>query len=450
MAGALTTDYRSVIVIGAGIAGLAAAWKLGCAGCRVSVLEARDRIGGRIWTIPNPQPNFPIELGAEFIHGRPREILEPFREAGTEITEVQGRSWCAFENHLRPCDFWSSIDSVLTQMDASREDESFLDFLRRTFPDNENNREAQRALGYVVGFNAADPSLVGVHWLVQGMRAEEKIEGDRSFRARNGYRDLLDVFQRKISEWPTVDIRTNKIVDQVKWERGKTEVDVRGGFGLETFEASRVLITVPLAVLKAQPGEVGAVRFEPALPRSKRSALDKLEMGKVIRVVLSFRQRFWDSIMPIGSRTTLSDMSFLLSDDEWFPTWWTTMPKKSPMITGWAPFLSAEKLSGQSRAFVIERSLQTLSRLLNVDWSMLRDNLRDAFFHDWQNDPFSRGAYSYGSVGSDGAQAELASPVSDTLFFAGEATDTTGNNGTVHGAIASGYRAATEILERFN
>lgn len=450
MAGALSSADRSVIVIGAGIAGLAAAWKLGSAGCRVSVLEARDRIGGRIWTISNPHPDFPIELGAEFIHGRPPEILDSLQEAGTEITEVEGRSWCRFDNRLRPCDFWSSIDSVLSRMDDSRPDESFMDFLRRTSPRNEPNLEAQRrALGYVVGFNAADPTLVGVHWLAQGMRAEEKIEGDRSFRARNGYRDLLDVFQREISECTAVNIRTNKVVERLKWRPGAIKLAMRGG-GTETFEASRVLITLPLAVLKAAAGEVGAVAFEPALPASKESALDKLEMGKVIRIVLSFGERFWDSILPIGSRTTLSDMSFLLSDDEWFPTWWTSMPNKLPTITGWAPFLCAEKLSSQSREFVVERSLQTLSQLLNVDCGMLRDRLRNAFFHDWQSDPFSRGAYSYGKVGSDGAQQALASPVANTLFFAGEATDTTGNNGTVHGAIASGYRAAKQILESFN
>jgi monoamine oxidase len=449
MASALTTGDRSVIVIGAGIAGLAAAWKLGQASCRVSVLEARDRIGGRIWTLSTPEPGFPIELGAEFIHGRPPEILDPLQEAGAEIAEVEGRSWCAFENQLRPCDFWSSIDSVLSQMDASRPDESFLDFLQRTSSATENNRDAQeRALGYVVGFNAADPALVGVHWLVRGLGAEAKIDGDRSFRPGNGYSDLLNLFQRKISGRGNVNIHTGKIVERVKWERGKTEVAIRGLGGLETFSASRVLITLPLSLLKAPPGQAGVVRFEPALPAAKVSALDQLEMGNVIRIVLWFRERFWDRL-PVGSSTNSSDMSFLLSDDEWFPTWWTSMPKKLPIITGWGPFLCAEKLSGQGREFVVERSLQTLGRLLNVDHRMLRRGLRDAFFHDWQNDPFSRGAYSYGKVGSDGAQEELASPVADTVFLAGEATDTTGNNGTVHGAIASGYRAASQILESF-
>lgn len=451
MAGTLTTDERSVIVIGAGIAGLAAASKLGSAGCRVSVVEARERIGGRIWTITNPQPSFPVELGAEFIHGRAPEIFEPLLEAGAEITEVEGRSWCAFEDRIRPCDFWSSIDSVLAKMDASRPDESFLNFLRRTSPENENNREARRrALGYVVGFNAADPALVGVHWLAQEMRAEEKIEGDRGFRAGNGYRDLLDAFQEKISKCRSVNIRTGNVVERVKWEPGKAEVAVRSAAGFETLRASRALISLPLAVLKAPAGEVGAVRFEPALPAPKLAAFDKLEMGKVIRIVLCFRARFWDGLAPTGSSKTLSDMSFLLSDDEWFPTWWTTMPKKLPIIAGWAPFQCAEQLSGKSREFVVEQSLQTLGKLLKVDHRMLRDGLRGAFFHDWQSDPFSRGAYSYGKVGSDGAQAALASPVDETLFFAGEATDTTGNNGTVHGAIASGYRAANGILKTFN
>ena len=440
-----------MIVIGAGIAGLAAASELGSGGCRVSVLEGRDRIGGRIWSLSIPHLDFSIELGAEFIHGRPPEILGPLQQSGAQIIEVQGRSWCAFENRLRPCDFWSSIDSVLAQMDDSRPDESFLDFLRRAFPDSEKTGEAQRrALGYVVGFNAADPMLVGVHWLVQGMRAEEKIDGDRSFRTGNGYRDLLEVFHRNISECRNVSIRTSKVVERVTWGRGKAEVIVRGSAKYEAFCASRVLITLPLALLKAPAGEVGAVVFEPALPDEKIAAVDKLEMGKVMRIVLLFRERFWDSITPTGSRASLSDMSFLLSDDEWFPTWWTSMPKKLPIITGWAPFRCAEHLSGQSGEFIVEHGLQTLGKLLNVDHRMLRDGLARAFFHDWQNDPFSRGAYSYGKVGSDGAHAALASPIDQTLFFAGEATDTTGNNGTVHGAIASGYRAAAEILESFS
>jgi monoamine oxidase len=143
-------------------------------------------------------------------------------------------------------------------------------------------------------------------------------------------------------------------------------------------------------------------------------------------------------------------MSFLFGQDDWFPTWWTANPAKIPIITGWAPFRSAERLSGKSPSFVAEHSLQTLSTLLRVSQSELEKILEDAHFHDWQTDPYSRGAYSYGKVGANEAQQILTEPIDDTLYFAGEATDTTGNNGTVHGAIASGYRAAQQILNATN
>jgi monoamine oxidase len=213
-------------------------------------------------------------------------------------------------------------------------------------------------------------------------------------------------------------------------------------------QAPHVLITLPISLLKAEPGQPGIVQFEPSLPREKIRALDNLEMGKVIRVVLCFRERFWDSIKPpAGGGASLADMSFLFSQDEWFPTWWTSMPRKAPIITGWAPFRCAEGLSGRGHSFVTDRSLQTLGGLLGPSVQELQDLLREAYFHDWQVDPFSLGAYSYGKVGANEAQQVLAEPVDSTLFLAGEAIDTSGHNGTVHGAIASGYRAARQILQ---
>lgn len=122
------------------------------------------------------------------------------------------------------------------------------------------------------------------------------------------------------------------------------------------------------------------------------------------------------------------------------------MPEKLPIITAWAPFRCAERLSGKSRCDVIERALQTLGRLLSIPATELAELLDESYFHDWQSDPFSRGAYSYCAVGADGAQNTLARPLENTLFFAGEATDTTGHNGTVHSAIASGVRAAREMI----
>jgi monoamine oxidase len=442
----------AVIVIGAGVAGLAAACKLGRAGIAVHIVEARDRVGGRVFTHLNPGGDCPIELGAEFIHGKPPEILDLLRKTKTEITEVQGDAWCADEDRLSPCGFWDEVDQILQKMDDSKPDESFAAFLDRCCRSPETKaqvRAKQRAQSYVSGFNAADPALVGVHWLVKEMQAEEKIEGGRAFRCHNGYRDLLDIFQQEIKNY-NITVHTETVVQQVYWNAGSVKVKVRDQKSESTLEARRVLITLPVSLLKAPIGQPCVVQFTPELPSDKKAALDKLEMGKVIRVTLRFRERFWDSIKPAGARGSLSNMSFLFGQDDWFPTWWTANPAKSPIITGWAPFRCAERFSGKTPSFVVEHSLQTLSALLRMSQSELQNILEDAHFHDWQTDPFSLGAYSYGKVGANEAQQVLTEPIQDIIYFAGEATDTTGNNGTVHGAIASGYRAAKQILNSAN
>ena len=194
-------------------------------------------------------------------------------------------------------------------------------------------------------------------------------------------------------------------------------------------------------------GQLGAIEFVPQLPAEKIASLGKVEMGEIVRVVLQFRDRFWERITPRNdSPKSLSEMSFLFSEDEFFPTWWTSMPKKLPIITGWAAFRSAEQLGRLDRSHIIKRSLETLASLVGASLKLIENQLQATYFYDWQRDPFSRGAYSYGKVGASAAQKALAAPVANMLFFAGEATDTTGSNGTVHGAIASGYRAAKEII----
>jgi monoamine oxidase len=448
-----SVNKNSVLVIGAGISGLAAAVKLAEAGLPVTILEARDRVGGRIFTRHDDDSPVPIELGAEFIHGMAPEIVEPLQQMNAAITEVEGDNWCVSNGRLSQCKFFAQIDKILGKMDANAPDESFLTFLERCFPNKKNDLELEEArrhaIGYVTGFNAADPAQVSVHWLVQEMEAEERIQGQRAFRPVDGYAPLVRFFRRRFEQAGGV-IHTGTVAERVNWRRGHAEITMRAtdkSSGESKMTAAKALITLPLALLKAHVGETGAIEFRPTLPRKKLDALDRLEMGKVIRVVLRFRHRFWETLTPSrGDEKTLGRMSFLFSDDQWFPTWWTTAPRESPIITAWAPFRAAERLSGQREAFVIDQCLNTLSQLLSVSPSKLQDEFAAAYFHDWQGDPFARGVYSYAKVGADGAQQELAAPLENTLFFAGEATDTSGNTGTVHGAIASGYRAASEIL----
>ncbi len=440
-----------VVVIGAGIAGLAAARELGGAGLSVCVLEARDRIGGRIYSTHDSATDTEIPLGAEFIHGKPDEIWSHLQDAGIRIAEVDGEAWCVSDGGLSQCEFFAEVDSILEKMDDSRPDESFLDFLERQPAQTpEQQRARQRAIRYVSGFNAAAPAHVGVHWLVQEMRAEASVEGDRVFRPEGGYPKLVELFQKQCSQGAQ-SIRTESVATQVRWTPGRAEVSVRSHDGSSVITTPALLVTLPLSLLKAKPGEAGAIEFSPSLPGPKLNAMERIEMGEVLRVTLRFRERFWDHVSPSGYKgKTLHNLGFLLSEDPWVPTWWTTSPVMVPIITGWAPWISGERLSGRDRAFVRERCVQSLARLLQLTPQHLSELLEDFYYHDWQTDPFSRGAYSYGKVGSDGAFEALAAPVDGTLYFAGEATDTSGNNGTVHGAIASGYRAAREIMERKN
>ena len=439
---------KEIIIIGAGIAGLSAAAKLGKAGFVVTLVEARDRIGGRMFTKHDPSCNAAVELGAEFIHGKPNEIWDLVRSNHLDTTEMDGDNWCLRNGELSTCDFFSEVDEILEKMDEHSPDISFTDFLQQCCPTDDSAK--QWALGYVQGFHAADPKLVSVHSLVKGTRADEAIEGDRGFRIQGGYAALLQVLERQLRELDIVP-RLNTVVDHISWKPGKVEVSARDASGSVRLVADAALISLPLGVLQAKAGQPGAVNFVPELPAIKQDALQHLVMGHVIRVTLCFRERFWKDLLPPHSKQskTLDHMGFLLSRDEWFPTWWTRVPEELPLIVGWAPFPSADKLSGKTEGFVVDKALEALARLLELEKNQLASLLTAAYTYDWQSDPFSRGAYSYVKVGGDTAEHDLGVPLDSTLFFAGEATEVTGHNGTVHGAIASGKRAATEIIKTF-
>jgi monoamine oxidase len=210
----------------------------------------------------------------------------------------------------------------------------------------------------------------------------------------------------------------------------------------------RAVITLPLGVLRAPSDAPGGVRFDPEL-KEKQEAINKLAMGAVTKIVMRFRERFLERrvfpTQPSGRR--LPPLGFLHSRDEYFPTWWSSLPLRAPILTGWAGGLAAERLAPRGDEFVVGRAPDSLGRLLGLRRERLADLLIAWYTRDWQADPYSRGAYSYIPVGGQDAPRLLAEPIEDTLFFAGEATDLDGQNGTVHGAMASGRRAAGEIFQ---
>src|SRR6202007_568490 len=189
----------------AGAAGLAAAAEIAPAGRKGLIVEARGRVGGRRFTQKDAQgpvgAGAGVELGAEFVHGRPPEIWDLVQKHHLAVNEVQGDNWCFQNGELCPCNFFSAVESLLEKMDDRGNDESFEAFLERCCPAAKNDRALAEtklwARGYITGFNAADPRLISVDALLKERRAEEKIEGDRAFRIVSGYEVLLAVFEQE-------------------------------------------------------------------------------------------------------------------------------------------------------------------------------------------------------------------------------------------------------------
>jgi monoamine oxidase len=221
------------------------------------------------------------------------------------------------------------------------------------------------------------------------------------------------------------------VVREIVWRRGQ----VIARTASTEYLAPRAIITLPLGVLKANN-----VAFSPALPE-KQNAISFLEMGPVVRVSLCFREKFWER------DSEMAELGFLFTDDPQFPTWWTSNPLPYPILTGWAAGPNAAVHTGRSDHEIGQSAVQALGRIMGVRESELQEQLTGSFMHNWQADPFSLGAYSYTAVGGMDAARTLASPVGNTLYFAGEATNGDGYNGTVHGAIATGLRAAKELLQ---
>lgn len=419
-------DKADVLVIGGGVAGLAAAQKLTEVGLKVILVEARDRLGGRIFT--DHSIGFPVELGAEFVHGRSPDILQPLYQAHIDMAEVGG------EMRRKRNGLWgdsgelmAEVNHLFENMPARQPDQSFKQYIDSSSYSSETK---ELALNFIEGFHAADPERVSVHWLIRATQAEEEIDGETSFRLGNGYDTLVDAIASRIDR-QRCEICLNDVVSEIRWRRGEVSVKTPAG----DLHAPRAIVTLPLGVLKS-----AAVRFDPPLP-GKDEAMRMLAMGPVIRVSLCFRERFWEDL------PEMRNLSFLFTDDPQFPTWWSSNPLPYPILTGWAAGKYARTLAGHSHDELVRSALESLSRILEIDQSKLSSRLLIGLGHDWQADPFSRGAYSYVITAGLGAPAALAEPVEDTLFFAGEAANTEGHTGMVHGAIGSGHRAAEEVLQ---
>jgi monoamine oxidase len=333
------------------------------------------------------------------------------------------------EKGLGPLDLQKELEPVLTPLKEQAEpDRPFDRFLRELRPAPHPDT-ASLALAYVEGFHAAEPSRAGTVGLARQEKASEAEGGERPRRVPDGLDRMVEALRGKAS------LHLRSVVCAVRWRRGAVTVEstTPEGGPLPAQRAARAVITLPLGVLQA-----GSVRFLPPV-EPVRDAVSRLAMGAVVKVVLLLREPLWEA-------AGFPRLAFALSRRPHFPTWWTLKPLQEPALVGWAAGPAAARLTGRSAGELAALAVAEIAGLLRLDASKVQAAVAATHVADWAADPHTRGAYSWDPVGAGEARTLLATPVGETLFFAGEAANPGGTAGTLQAALASGRRAAIELL----
>lgn len=420
---------RDVIVIGGGLAGLAAAERLVDAGHRVTLLEARNRLGGRVRTdLSGPDP---VDLGAEWLGGEGL-VHDILSHAGAGLRNAEG------ERFRRTANGWENLRGLpsLTAALIARArkaagggaDAALAEALDACCAGSADADARGLLISYVQGFHAADPARLSLDWLAEVERTQPADASE--VRSLDGAGRIVSALAGAIVG--RCDVRPQRAVSEVRWKSGSAEVTSTGPEGAhETHRAQAVVVTVPLPVLSA-------IRFLPELD-GKRGAAHGLAMGRVVKVVLRFRTPFWKQVDP------LDRMLFLLEAAPPFPVWWAAVHPAIPQLTGWAAGPPAAALDGLASGQLLDAAVASLADSLGLGRAEVMRELEGFHHHDWNGDPCSMGAYTYVVAGGANAHRTLAAPVAETLFFAGEATCGAGYNATMEGAVMSGRRAAQEL-----
>lgn len=429
------------MIIGAGAAGLACAAEIVRRSARsVIVLEARDRIGGRCDTRFHPDLLAPMELGAEFIHGASRPVLSLLKKSGGAVVQAEQTRWTGEEGKLsQRADPLPEIRRAMRKsLSALKRDVAFEEFLIRTLSQKLSPIAVAYARSRVQGYDAADPLRISAREVVEEWTGGEGAGGVVA-RPLGGYYALMKFLADQLIE-PQARVQLATEVKTVTWRHG--HVEIGGRFLGRPFcaNARQAVITLPVGVLKQPLHAAGAVRFMPALTQ-KRAALKKIDAGTVVKVVLRFRSAFWEKL----ANRRYRNAAFLRSPHTPFSTFWTALPQRAPLLVAWSGGPPAARLLAHAPAKIVDLTIESLESIFG-EHAAVREQFLGSAFHDWLHDPYSLGAYSSLAAGGQGARETLAQPLRGTLYFAGEATDLSGEAATVGGALRSGQRAARELI----
>lgn len=415
-----------VLVVGAGIAGLAAAQKLHASGFQVVVLEARDRIGGRIWT--DRSLGVPIDMGAAWIHGiNGNPIADLAGEVGAKTFVTDDDNVIVYDRTGNPLadrvlergegEYEKLFDAIAALAEDLDSDISIAEAIRRINPNALNDLLMRYQLGAYLEFDtgSAIEKLSTLTW-----------DNDEAFPGQDallpeGY-DAIANFLAK-----GLEIKTGQVVQAIAYEGDEVRIATNQG----TFAGQCAVITLPLGVLKK-----GSVAFTPPLPQAMRRAIALVGMGTVNKVVLRFQQPFWDpEVQYFGFTSPIKGQyPYFLNT--------RTFSSTNALVT-FGLGNAAIAMETQSNAKI----QADVTHALKTMFGSRVPSPQNMLVSRWSSDPFAGGAYSYSSVGATLDDFNrMGQPIANKLFFAGEHTSTN-YRATVHGAYLTGLREAKRIME---
>jgi len=412
-----------IIVIGAGASGLIVCKKLLKQGKKIILLEARDRVGGRIHSFKSGEHVF--EAGAEFIHGNLPLTIGLLHEYKIKFFHTAGVMARIEKGKVKKTDeFIEGWDKLMQEMSNLKSDLPLTDFLSQHFSDEKFDKLRETVGRFAEGFDLADPATASTLSLYQEWVSEGEEE---QYRIPDGYNKLIDAMLKDCTS-RGCELHLSTQVTKIEWE--KDFVKVRDTNGRE-FSGSQVVVTVPLGVLQS-----GDILFAPEIPQLK--VVHQIGFGTVIKMLFECSSAFWEN--------NIKKLGFIFSDQV-VPTWWTQLPMHQPMLTGWLGGSRAKQLERKSDDELLEIAIQSLANIFDESAATIQSHILKSNIFNWSKDPYALGAYSFPTVETRNARKILNEPIEHTIFLAGEALFDGPCGGTVEAAFKSGTDIAKKICD---
>lgn len=420
---------ETIIIAGAGAAGLMAARDLSLKGYKVIVLEAANRIGGRMHTLLNKGFSKPVEAGAEFVHGKLPITLQLLKQAGIVYKPIGGKTYHIEKGKLeRQNNAAIGWDELSKQMEALKDDKTIAEFLAQYFSDDKYEELRESVIRFAEGFDLADINKVSVF----ALRDEWMNEEGEQYRIEGGYIKLVDHLVNQCASADCV-IHTSTQITSITHNNEGVNVTVKNG---QTFRGDKIIVTVPLGILQLPQEHPSYLHFNPAIPEYIEAA-KQIGFGSVVKILMEFKKTFWSDLA--------KNIGFAFGEEK-VPTWWTQSPNNFPLLTGWLGGGNESRFKNVSKQELFEHSLTSLSNMFNKPIDELKGLLQAWHISNWKDEPHIEGAYSYDMVESKKARQLLIKPINNSVFFAGEGLYEGHAPGTVEAALSTGKDVAKLII----